>query len=85
MSQAELRASFDAWLHAECGLTFQDVAEYSPQELARLQLGYMVREQPQQQVGGPASGTRLASRKRDLQRGQQQARQEMFDEFGIHS
>ncbi len=57
-----------------------DLAEYSPQELARLQLGFLIREQPQQHAEG--SGTH-ASRKRELQRGQQKARQEMLDDLGV--
>jgi len=78
----ELRASFDAWLHAECGLTFQDVASYTPQELTRLQLGWLIREEP----GGDRSqqrGTRMGERKRELQAGQQEAREEMLDEVGV--
>ena len=78
----ELRASFDAWLHAECGLTFQDVARYTPQELTRLQLGWLIREDP----GGDRSqqsGTRMTQRKRDLRKGQQAAREEMLEDVGV--
>lgn len=60
-----------------------DVSQYSQQELARLQLGFIVREEPHQTQ--PNSGTRLSKRKRDLQRGQQQARSEMLDDLGMSS
>ncbi|SNZ18177.1 hypothetical protein SAMN06269185_3280 [Natronoarchaeum philippinense] len=60
-----------------------DVAEYTPQELARLQLGFIIREQPQQNADH--SGTHASSRKRELQRGQQKARQEMLDDLGVEA
>ncbi|WP_226479159.1 hypothetical protein [Natrinema amylolyticum] len=59
-----------------------DISQYSQQELARLQLGYIVRERQSQQ-SQQRTGTRMSSRKRDLQRGQQQARREMFDDLGV--
>lgn len=60
-----------------------DVAEYSPQELTRLQLGWMIRENPGGNRG-QQSGTRMQQRKRELQEGQQQARQEMLEDIGVH-
>ena len=79
----ELRASFDAWLHAECGLTFQDVATYTPQELTRLQLGWLIREDPGGDRAQQRRGTPMDERKRELQAGQQDAREEMLEEVGV--
>jgi hypothetical protein len=72
----EQRAAFDAWLHADAGLSFQEAAEYTPQELARLQLGWMIREQDY-------GGGEARSQKQKIKRGQQQARQEMYQDLGI--
>ncbi|PCR89325.1 hypothetical protein [Natrinema ejinorense] len=60
-----------------------DISQYSQQELARLKLGYIVRERQQSQQSQQRTGTRMSARKRDLQRGQQQARREMFDDLGV--
>jgi len=74
----EQRAAFDAWLHSEAGLSFQEAAEYTPQELARLQLGWMIRERDY--AGGESS---TASQQQKIKRGQRQARQEMYEDLGI--
>jgi len=74
----EQRAAFDAWLHSEAGLSFQEAAQYTPQELARLQLGWMIRERD---YAGSESNT--ASQKQKIKRGQRQARQEMYEDLGI--
>jgi len=73
----EQRAAFDAWLHADAGLSFEEAAEYTAQELARLQLGWMIREQD---YGG---GESARSQKQKIKRGQQQARQKMYQDLGI--
>jgi len=59
-----------------------DVAEYSSQELTRLQLGWMIREQ--NMGGSDAGGTGHSSQqKRKIQKGHQQARQEMLEDVGV--
>jgi hypothetical protein len=75
-----LRASFDAWLHAECGLTFQEAAGYTAQEIRRLKLGYIVRENPGGHGRGGGTNTR---RKRELKNGQLEARKEMYEDLGV--
>lgn len=80
----ERRAAFDAWLHSECGLTFQDAAQYTPQELTRLQLGHMIQEGLGPYGRESPPGRSAADRKRELRRGQEQQRKEMYDDLGIH-
>lgn len=69
----------DAWLHTECGLDNITRAQYTPQELARLQLGYFIRERGQR----PESGDGVDARRRELEAGQQRAREEMLDDLGF--
>lgn len=69
----------DAWLHTECGLDNMKRAQYTPQELARLQLGYFVRERDQR----PQSGNGLEGRRRELRQGHRKARDEMLDDLGF--
>jgi len=80
----ERRAAFDAWLHTECGLTFQDAAQYTPQELTRLQLGHMIQEGLGRYGRDGSPGRGPTDRKRELRRGQEQARDEMYKDLGIH-
>ena len=68
-------------MHDDCGLTFQDVAQYSPQELRRLQLGFMIREQPADEHG---SRTSTSSQERKIRAGQQETREEMLEDIGVH-
>jgi len=50
MSDVEAKASFEAWCHSEAGLDYRDMAEYTPQELTRLQLGWAARKRAEQQA-----------------------------------
>ena len=76
-------ASYEAWAHAECGLSYADMAGYTPQELNRLQLGYLIREHPQQSNANRANN--VQSRKADLRKGRQKGRQNLLDEInGLH-
>lgn len=68
----EVQASFDAWLHTECNLTFKDIAEYTPQEIERLQLGWAIREH-----GASTSSTS------GHRRGHQEKREEMLRDLGF--
>jgi hypothetical protein len=77
----EQRAAFDAWLHSEAGLSFQEAADYTPQELARLQLGWMIRER---EGNGGGGSSRADSRRREIKQAQQQRREEMYADMGIH-
>jgi len=77
----EAQAAFDAWLHTECGLSFQDAAQLTPQEVARLELGWVVRNRPDDDQGNH-SNTR--SRKQELTQGRREARDEMYADLGIH-
>lgn len=79
----EAQAAFDAWLHTECGLSFQEAAQLTPQELARLQLGWVVRNRPSDDQTAN-SDTSSASRKRELEQGRRDARAEMYQDLGIH-
>jgi len=56
-----------------------DVAQYSPQEIRRLRLGWMVRERPAEQHSKESS-----SQKRKIRAGQQEAREEMLEDVGVH-
>lgn len=47
---------FDAWAHAEAGLDYERMAKYTPQELSRLQLGYLLREHDPEEQHGPFGG-----------------------------
>lgn len=77
-------ASWEAWAHAECGLSYRDMADYTPQELNRLQLGYLIREK-RQQASGSRSSSNVHSRKAELQEGRHKARQDLLDEInGLH-
>lgn len=58
------------------------MAGYTEQELTRLQLGYILREQS----GGTDttdSSTRVAQQKRKVREGHQQARREMYADLGF--
>ena len=55
-----------------------DMAQYTEQELARLKLGYIIRERP---AGDGDDGA--ASRRRELEHGRQQARRETFGDLGF--
>lgn len=68
----------DAWLHTECGLDNMTRAQYTPQELHRLQLGYFVRER-----GATRTTQGAAAQRRSIRQGQQQARREMLDDLGF--
>lgn len=47
---------FDAWAHAEANLDYEKMAQYTPQEISRLQLGYLLREhEPASQTGAGLS------------------------------
>jgi len=78
-----MRASFEAWLHADCGLTFPEIAEYSAQELTRLQLGWMIRQQQSDPDDTAATRSSASQRRRDIRDGQQQARQQMLEDIGF--
>jgi hypothetical protein len=80
LSKVELRAAFDAWAHAEAGLTFQDLASYTQQELVRLQLGWLIREQPDAEQGPSGMGGRRA----EFRRRHRERREEVFGDLGIH-
>ncbi|WP_436933698.1 hypothetical protein [Halovenus marina] len=71
----------DAFLHADCGLDNMTRAQYTQQELARLQLGYLRREYPEQLAGG--DGGSADKQRRKIRRGQEQSRQEMLDDLGF--
>lgn len=76
----ELRASFDAWAHTEAGLTFQEMAQYTEQELARLHLGWLIRENP---GSLNEDSDTLSKQRRKLRRGHRQQRQREFADLGI--
>jgi hypothetical protein len=80
LSKVELRAAFDAWAHAEAGLTFQELASYTQQELVRLQLGWLIREQP----GAEQGSSGLAGRRAEFRRRHRERRGEVFGDLGIH-
>lgn len=59
-----------------------DLSQYSQQEVARLQLGFILRKQAAE--GGSVSGqTAAGGQKRKLRAGQEKQRQEMFEDLGI--
>ena len=68
MSDVEARASFEAWCHSEAGLDYRDMAQYTPQELTRLQLGWAARKRAEQQAK-----ERARKRARDGDNGRRQA------------
>lgn len=75
-------------MHSECGLTFQDLAQYTDQEIARLRLGFIVRNELKQTAresaaSGGSRSPSVTARKRELKRGQQQARSEMLADVGV--
>jgi hypothetical protein len=79
----ESRASFVWWLHSETGLSFHGdapIAGLTPAEADTLLLGHLVTQEQQQNGNGSDP---LRSRKRDLEQGQQQARQEMLADAGF--
>lgn len=68
MSEVEAQAMFDAWAHSEAGLTFEDMAHYTPQEISRIQLGYFLREQPAEDSRAHSIGAGgLSQREYDVQ------------------
>lgn len=58
------------------------MAGYTRQELTRLQLGYILREQSGQSEQTDNS-TRVARQKRKVREGHQQARREMYADLGF--
>jgi hypothetical protein len=68
MSDVEAKASFEAWCHSEAGLDYRDMAEYTPQELTRLQLGWAARKRAEQQANA-----RARRRARDGDNGRREA------------
>ena len=68
MSNVEAKASFEAWCHSEAGLDYRDMAQYTPQELTRLQLGWAARRRAEQQAK-----ERARKRARDGDNGRRQA------------
>ena len=68
MSDVEAKASFEAWCHSEAGLDYRDMAQYTPQELTRLQLGWAARKRAEQQAK-----KRARKRARDGDNGRRQA------------
>ena len=71
MSDVEAKASFEAWCHSEAGLDYRDMAQYTPQELNRLQLGWAARKRAEQ---------RARKRARDGDNGRRQAAREALRE-----
>lgn len=76
----EALAAFEAWAHSEASLDNRDMAQYTDQELNRLQLGWAIREQ-NASVNSPQSD--LQERKQELKRGHREARSEVFDDLGF--
>jgi hypothetical protein len=76
----EALAAFEAWAHSEANLNNRDMAQYTDQELNRLQLGWAIRER------GASSGhaeSSVQKRKRELRRGHREARREEFADLGF--
>jgi hypothetical protein len=76
-----LRATFDAWAHAEAGLTYQELATYTQQEIVRLQLGWLIRERPGDNTEA-SSG--MVRRRSQFRRRHRERREDVFGDLGIH-
>lgn len=57
------------------------MAQYTPQELTRLQLGHLVRQREQRAAQDAGGHDRLAGRRRELRRGHRQARRQLLEEM----
>lgn len=59
------------------------IAGLLPFEMDVLRLGHAVHTEQQTDDGGPGGADPLRQRKRELERGQKQARDEMLDDLGF--
>ena len=73
-------AAFEAWAHSEANLDNRDMAQYTDQELNRLQLGWAIRER---NATTDSSTSDLQKRKQELKRGHRKARREEFSDLGF--
>jgi hypothetical protein len=92
MRDVEPKASFEAWCHSEAGLDYRDMAQYTPQELTRLQLGWAARKRAEQQANARArrraragdNGRRQAVREANRQQVREN-RSELREKWGVAS
>lgn len=75
------QAAFDAWLATECGLAPHETWELSQQELLRLKLGWVSREQQKTARGGGTPGA--DEQRRKIRDGQQRERDRLLSDVGI--
>jgi hypothetical protein len=59
---------FETWLHTECSLTYQEIASYTPQELRRLKLGWLKRQQTKADAQKDRHGGRDLPKSREFTR-----------------
>jgi len=77
------QAAFDAWLASECGLAPHETWQLSQQELLRLKLGWVVRQQ-ESEAAADSGSAGAAGQRRKVRQGHRERRDEMLSEVGIH-
>lgn len=75
------QAAFDAWLATECGLAPHETWALSQQELLRLKLGWVTREQQKTADGEGTAGA--DGQRRKIRNGQQRERDRLLSDVGI--